>query len=52
MGSKTYRNGEVLRDSIQSMHQERIAAQVAQTQMHLKHQKLNGMPQFQTLQVF
>ena len=25
------RNGEVLRDSIQSMHQERIAAQVAQT---------------------
>ena len=28
-GPKNYRHGDVLRDSIQSIHQERIAAQVA-----------------------
>ena len=49
---KSYRHGEVLRDSIQNINQERIAAQISQNQMHLQHKKQKGMPQFQTLQVF
>jgi hypothetical protein len=35
--SSQIRPGEKLRDSIQSIHQERLAAQVAQNQMHAQH---------------
>ena len=50
--NKNFRHGSELRDSIANINQERIQAQIAQTQMHATHSPLKSIPQYQTLQVF
>ena len=42
--NKNFRHGNELRDSIANINQERIQAQIAQTQMHAAHSPLKPIP--------